>query len=232
VTQVATNGEERPNGHEQRSSETRNRLIATAIEVFAAVGYDAASTRMLTKKAKVNLSTIPYHFGGKHELYLAAAEEIADYARGQLDLISAPLEDASTGAASSRLEAALSRFLRLIVGEKEPRAWTAFLARCVHDNDEAFHIIHDNALPRFQKALVEIVAEISGGNPKDERIRLRVSALITWITSFRVLRGLTLRSVGSDRFSAKRIEQLDVMIREFARSDFLIGSEVPRKLRR
>ena len=71
-----------PSGHEARSAETRAKLTSAAIEVFAKVGYEAASTRELAKQAHANLSAITYHFGGNKELYLAAAQEIADYAAG------------------------------------------------------------------------------------------------------------------------------------------------------
>lgn len=69
------------NGHGSRSAQTRKRLIQAAIKVMGAAGFEGASTRALVKAAKTNLSAIPYHFGGKKELYLAAAHEIADYAR-------------------------------------------------------------------------------------------------------------------------------------------------------
>src|SRR6516165_6121863 len=69
-------------GHELRSGETRKRLVLAAIEVFGQIGYEAATTRELAKQAETNLSAINYHFGGKKELYLAAAQEIADHAAG------------------------------------------------------------------------------------------------------------------------------------------------------
>jgi len=62
-----------PNGHEMRSSRTRAQLIEEAIDVFGRIGVKAASTRMLAKEGKVDLSAIPYHFGGKRQLYMAAA---------------------------------------------------------------------------------------------------------------------------------------------------------------
>ena len=73
--------EHRVDGHGARSAHTRARLIEAAIEVIGAVGFDAGSTRALAKAANANLSAIPCHFGGKKELYLAAAEAIADHAR-------------------------------------------------------------------------------------------------------------------------------------------------------
>jgi AcrR family transcriptional regulator len=54
-----------PGGQE----ETRWRLLQAATEVFAEVGYHAATTRAISSRAGVNLASIHYYFGDKAELY-------------------------------------------------------------------------------------------------------------------------------------------------------------------
>ncbi len=49
--------------------ETRWRLLQAAMEVFAEVGYHAATTREICKRAGVNLASIHYYYGDKAELY-------------------------------------------------------------------------------------------------------------------------------------------------------------------
>lgn len=49
--------------------ETRWRLLQAATEVFAAVGYHAATTREICRRAGVNLASIHYYCGDKAELY-------------------------------------------------------------------------------------------------------------------------------------------------------------------
>lgn len=49
--------------------ETRWRLLQAATEVFAEVGYHAATTRVICRRAEVNLASIHYYFGDKAELY-------------------------------------------------------------------------------------------------------------------------------------------------------------------
>lgn len=57
-------------GHEPTSQEeTRWRLLQAAAEVFAEVGYHAATTREICKRAEVNLASIHYYYGDKAELY-------------------------------------------------------------------------------------------------------------------------------------------------------------------
>ena len=54
----------------EATASTRERLIITAGELFAELGFDAVSTRMITDKAAVKLSSIHYHFGSKEALYI------------------------------------------------------------------------------------------------------------------------------------------------------------------
>ena len=49
--------------------ETRWRLLQAATEVFAEVGYHAATTREICRRAEVNLASIHYYCGDKAELY-------------------------------------------------------------------------------------------------------------------------------------------------------------------
>jgi len=57
-------------GHQPGTQEeTRWRLLQAATEVFAGVGYHAATTRAICRRAEVNLASIHYHFGDKAELY-------------------------------------------------------------------------------------------------------------------------------------------------------------------
>lgn len=49
--------------------ETRWKLLQAAMEVFAEVGYHAATTREICKRAGVNLASIHYYYGDKAELY-------------------------------------------------------------------------------------------------------------------------------------------------------------------
>ena len=49
----------------------KNRILDAAEEIFARHGYDSASMRQLTARAKVNLAAVNYHFGGKEALNTA-----------------------------------------------------------------------------------------------------------------------------------------------------------------
>ena len=52
----------------QSSATASNRLIEAGIDVFGEHSYEAATTRMIAKKAGVNIAAIPYYFNGKEDL--------------------------------------------------------------------------------------------------------------------------------------------------------------------
>ncbi|MBF2079674.1 MAG: TetR family transcriptional regulator [Synechococcales cyanobacterium T60_A2020_003] len=56
---------------------TRQRLIHTALELFAQQGVTATTTRQISDSAGVNEVTLFRHFGSKHRLLLAVIEEAA-----------------------------------------------------------------------------------------------------------------------------------------------------------
>ncbi len=59
------------------SSDTRERLLDVAEELFAAQGISGTSLRALTRAADVNLAAVHYHFGSKEGLLDAVVERRA-----------------------------------------------------------------------------------------------------------------------------------------------------------
>lgn len=216
-------------GHDARSAKTRDHLIDAAIEVIGAVGYDGATTREITRAAGANLSAIPYHFGGKKELYVAAAARIADYMSGRFDEIMQELRapsarDASDENAAGWFEQALTHLLKIVLENAEPHSWTSFVARCTYSNDDAFALIHQQAIGPLIDALVGAAAQVAGKPADDEVLRLRVSALVTAIVGFRFQRGITLRAMGWETLQDVYAVQLRRMLADLCSIEFL-GAE-------
>jgi AcrR family transcriptional regulator len=216
-------------GHEARSSKTRSQLIEAATAIISAVGYEGASTRALTKAAKTTLSAIPYHFGGKKELYLAAGQMIAEYAAARFGEVTAILDSGKAVGKAARFEEALTHLLDIILEDAEPHSWTSFIARCAYDNDEALALIYDQAIAPLLESLIRAASEFSGRAPDDTALRLRISAVVTAILSFRFLRGIMLRGMNWNHHQKEGIEQITDMVCDLCRSDFLVGRHVPSR---
>jgi AcrR family transcriptional regulator len=61
---------------QQRSLDTRERLVEAALQVFASHGFEGATTREIARRAGVALAALPYHFTTKEALWRAAADRI------------------------------------------------------------------------------------------------------------------------------------------------------------
>jgi len=53
---------------------TRERMLDVALDAFAELGYDGASTRTIAGRAGVNQGLIPYYFGTKEKLWREAVD--------------------------------------------------------------------------------------------------------------------------------------------------------------
>ena len=58
-------------------SSTKARILAAAEQVFAEEGFAGASTRAIAAKARVNISSLHYHWESKETLYFAVFQNIS-----------------------------------------------------------------------------------------------------------------------------------------------------------
>ncbi len=72
------------NRRDRQREETRERIVAAAVECFAERGFRAASTREIASRAGTNQGLITYHFKSKDELWKAAADALFGSLRAQL----------------------------------------------------------------------------------------------------------------------------------------------------
>ena len=67
-------------GSNATMTETRQRLLEAAGEVFAERGFRATTVREICHRAKANLAAVNYHFGDKERLYAAVLQYTFRYA--------------------------------------------------------------------------------------------------------------------------------------------------------
>lgn len=85
---------------------TDDRLVETAMRLFAQHGFHGTSIRRITREAGVNLGAVTYHFGGKRQLYERAFTACIGPLAGRI----AAVADGG-GSALTRLDEALGVFL-------------------------------------------------------------------------------------------------------------------------
>ena len=61
-----------------KQSGTKQRIMDCASELFARYGYNGTSIRDIAQSCEVNVASINYHFGSKHNLYWALVQSAHD----------------------------------------------------------------------------------------------------------------------------------------------------------
>lgn len=204
--------------HRPRSS-ARARLIDAALDLFAARGFDATSTRAIASRANVNLAAIPYYFRGKEGLYRAVAEHIASEINALVGaerdrvlemLRRAPLSPAQARAA---MHALIERLAAIIVSAEAVR-WAPFILREQMQPSAAFGVLYESFMEPTHRALSALLAAATGSGADSAATCLRVFTLIGQVLIFRAARSAVLRRLGWSQIEARELEQIMTVLHE------------------
>ncbi|AQR73465.1 CerR family C-terminal domain-containing protein [Sphingomonas sp. LM7] len=134
-------------------------LLDTAIDQFGRLGFEGASTREIARASGTAMSSITYHFGGKHGLYLAAAEHIAASIRTlQGETVArAVAEGLESDAAATQALATILDSLAEMMLRPETEAWSRIIIREQQFPTEAFDILFSKAMQPILDAFVALI---------------------------------------------------------------------------
>ncbi len=207
----------RPASH-HRGEDTRRRILETAIDVFAAVGYEGAATRMLAERAGVNLPAIQYYFGSKEGLYRAAIGHIAEQTEQRM----APVADRVRAALARGehrpeellrlLQDMLDAFLTLVVGGKQLESRRLLFARAEIDKGAALDALHESGMRQVVEPCLALVARLMRRPAEDEATVLKTVALLGQVTVF-CNHGCR-RALGWSDFTEERVQTIRRLVRE------------------
>lgn len=212
----------------ERGDVTREKLLSAAIDVFGRNGFDATTTRALARAAGVNLQAIPYYFGGKQGLYIAAAEHIgsliATHTAGVREKAAARLREAEvqggaigTDEARALLTGILREMAALFIGpESEP--WARFLIREQMAPTEAFRRIYAGVMRPLLALLGRLVSILLDEDPKSEHVRLRTLSLVGSVLVFRVAHAAVRSHLAWESVGPREVEAVCAIAGELAAS--------------
>lgn len=175
-----------------RGEDTRLRILQTALELFAADGYEGASTRTLAKRAGVNLPAIQYYFGSKEGLYHAVIEQIAERMEARIGPVTAEIRAALASGATSRAEVLallcrmLEEFVALVTDRKEPdwQSRSLFFARAEVEAAAALHPLHQRMMRLVGDPCAALIGKLIDRPPDAEETLLKTIALIGQVVIF------------------------------------------------
>jgi TetR/AcrR family transcriptional regulator, regulator of cefoperazone and chloramphenicol sensitivity len=193
-----------------RGTETRQRLLEAGLVVFSQYGYAGASTRLLAEHAQVNLSAIPYYFGGKEGLYHAVvaymSEVIVAPMHSHLVRLEAMHHNNMLPSSEARrlLYELLDAFATVIVAE-EAHTMVLIYMREQIEPTPAFEHIYTKVMAPLIKLCAFFIGRILNQPPDSPDCTMRAFLILGQILIFRITRAAVLRSLGEQQLTETHI---------------------------
>ncbi|HSI36968.1 MAG TPA: CerR family C-terminal domain-containing protein [Tepidisphaeraceae bacterium] len=201
---------------------TRDRLVEAAGEVFAELGFRAATIRDISTRAGANVAAVNYHFGDKQALYTA----VLRYAHGcAIEKYPPDMGLPPTAAPAKRLEAFVRSFLLRLLDTGRP-AWHArLMARELAEPTPALDVlVHEHIQPHFL-GLMGIVRQLMGdksaaapapGTPPAPALRAVCSSIVGQCLFYHFGAPITARLFPNQPHTAADVDVLAAHITRFS----------------
>ncbi|HEY4341609.1 MAG TPA: CerR family C-terminal domain-containing protein [Steroidobacteraceae bacterium] len=205
-----------------RGEETRARIVTTALRVFGEEGFTKASTRRIAADAGVNPPALQYYFGGKEGLHRACAQFIID----RVMIIIAPaLAEARQVRQHAQGERAIDALCALLDSMADAlvaagsESWSRFITRGKADGaGPAIGMLRQSVAMPIMLTVAQLIAIVTGGDPSDEVIRVKATAILGQISTFLTNRESTLEALNWTDFDAQRLQTIKTVVREHTRA--------------
>ncbi|MEZ5871744.1 MAG: CerR family C-terminal domain-containing protein [Nitratireductor sp.] len=200
---------DKPNGPEA----TRAALIAAALDLFGARGFEATSTREIAGRAGANIASIAYHFGGKEGLRQACAEAVrtqlgaiaaAAFADTKAEIEAAPDPEM----AASLLEAIMGRFIRTALVSPQTQRFVPFVLREISGPSPVLELLYREVMEPTHKRLCMLWGAATGQPGESENVRLSVFALVGQAIYFRIGSEIVTRRMQWKNYTAVEADRI------------------------
>jgi TetR/AcrR family transcriptional regulator, regulator of cefoperazone and chloramphenicol sensitivity len=179
--------------------DTRQRLIAAAVDLFGRHGFDGVGARELAKQADAQLSAIPYHFGTKEALYRAALDQVRQHLSAAIGPeVEAAMRTASDTPAEARnaLARLQTALFHAIAVQPQAEVWAKLLIREHLDPSIGFDLVTQDPAAEAVDLMATLIAKATGRDAQVPAVRLEAFAMIGEILAFRILHHTVLRKMG------------------------------------
>ncbi|SDP07150.1 DNA-binding transcriptional regulator YbjK [Ralstonia sp. 25mfcol4.1] len=195
------------------------------MRLFAAHGFDGASTRDIAREASVNAPALQYYFDNKEGVYLACIDYFVERAWAMLQDVVAAAEGLLARpdvADTDLIDAYLtlqSRFANFLYECPETDHWRQFMARerAGMGPPTAFERIDAGINRRLFSLTSALIGRLTGQPATDETTRIRTVAIDSQIAAFKVMRRHVLRALEWDRFGESETRRVHDVLQEHTR---------------
>lgn len=201
----------------------REQLLEAGLDVFGEHGYNAATTRMIAKRAGMNIAAIPYYFNGKLGLYHAVVELVTETIvhrlQEPLDNIEKALTQSKPGPreAQDLFERLLMGLIDLMVGSKEAQRFMRIILREQLYPSPAYDLLFSRFMEPMLTPLSQLVGLATSSTSSRESV-LRAFSLLGQVLVFRIGRETMVRSLGLDGYSPEETQEIRKIVLEQTRA--------------
>ena len=211
-------------GARQRGEDTRRRILETALSLFAAEGFDSASTRAIAEQAGVNLPAIQYYFDNKEGLYRAAIAHIGEQAAQAIAPITARVQatlDAGTPGRAQLIDllcemvdALVTLFLDDALPGRESRI--LFVSRVEIEHTAALDPLNEIMRQKVLAPTRALVGRLVDRPPDDEEVALRTLMIIGQAKIF--CSRSVVRALGWETVGERHVDAVKTLVRQHTRA--------------
>jgi len=207
-----------------------DRLLEAALDQFARLGLEGASTRAIADAAGTAMSSITYHYGGKDGLYLAVAGHIASQCALLFEnvLASGPADAMSDNDICEGIDELVSTLVRLMLNERSA-PWASFIAREQLKPSRAYDVLYDRLLVRVYDRLTELILQLGRGRWTSTEARQKAFTVLGQARIVFTAAEMSKRVTGRDPRNIDEMEAIEHSARQNWRVILALGEEIQLK---
>ena len=214
------------------SPDTERRVLEAAGEVFAALGYRAATVRQICEKAGANIAAVNYYYGDKERLYQAVLRSVPDAQAIKYPSRSGLSPNAT---AEERLRVYVQSLLHRIFDAGRPGWHSKIIAREMIEPTRALDSLLEEVAQPLHRELASIVRLLLGASATDEDVRFCALSIMGQCVYYHHARTVLVRLYPEQQYRpddvARMVEHISefslAALRELAQRRQAQGNETP-----
>ena len=192
--------------------DTRAKLLQAAGQVFAEVGYHAATVRKISARAGTNIALVNYHFRDKLGLYTEVLRQsvCADQLEAVRTLLGqgAPPEEILRAVIRARLQSACG-------GDRPDWHFRIMAHELAQPTPALSQVINETMRPIYGR-LREIIGGLLGLSPDDEKTRLCAHSIMGQVVFYALARPVLVRLWPEFKVTPAQLDRIADHIADFS----------------
>lgn len=199
-------------------------MLEAAGEVFAELGFRAATIRDICQRGKANVAAVNYHFGDKQALYIEAVQRAHCTRRELIDVIWPP-----DWTPQQKLRGFIGQWLEHQLAEDRPSWHTGLMLREMSDPTEACVKLVEAYIRPMAQTLRGIIRELVPGEQTERQGWLIGFSIVSQCLFYKVHRPIAELLVGREEYAKFNIPMLADHITRFSLAAIGQGEPVTAK---